>query len=156
MITAVVFQKGDCISVLITFTTNACSSSGFELPAMGVLVRLRLEVTDSRQVSRVQRIEKVVEIVLMVGCVTRQTDTRHAGRARMGGVGRARVELERLMVRHVIRFRQPGDGRHSAPVAARGPVRIGDREIEAALEPTPGKSGGVEQIAHVALPLKFI
>jgi len=61
---------------------------------------------------------------MMVGSVTRQANTRHAGRACMAGVSRAGVELEWFVMRYVIRFGQPGNGRYGAPVTALRPVRI--------------------------------
>ena len=85
----------------------------------------------------------------MVGGIACMADRRDRGRTRVRRVGGRGVVLEGLVMRNVVRFRSLGDRRGGAALAAGGAVRIGDREVEAALEQSPGDARGVEQVADI-------
>jgi hypothetical protein len=53
------------------------------------------------------------------------------------------------MMQYAIDLGHTRDCRRGGAGAARRPVRIGDREIEATLEPSPRDAGRVEQVADV-------
>src|SRR5580700_10256565 len=116
---------------------------------MGILVGLRLQVTYRRQVSGIQRVEEIVRVILMISRVTRHSNRRRTGGAGVGWIARAGVILKRLMMLNVIGLGQSRDRRNRAPFAQSGSVGVGRREIEPSLEPSPGKSRGVEQIAYI-------
>src|ERR1700678_2141862 len=116
---------------------------------MGILVRRGLEETDSRKIPRFQGVEKVVGIILMVAGITLKSDAGDAGWPRVIGVPCAGVVLERLVVLHVIAFGQSRGRRNRTSAAARAPIRIGNCQIETALEPAPAKPGAIEQITDI-------
>ena len=110
MITAVLFQKGDFCSVLITLTTKACSSSGFELPGWASLIRRSLQVTHRGKIASRKRVKEIMSIVLMVPGVACLPDARDTRRPGMRDVLCRSVVLEGLVMLNVIGFRKPGYG----------------------------------------------
>ena len=116
---------------------------------MAVLITGRLEEADRGEVARVEGVEEVVRVVLVVGRVA--IDANAAGRRGPGvlqvlGGG---VVLEGLVMRNVIRLVGLGDRRSGAAAAPGGSVSILDRQVEAALEESPADAGGVEQVTDV-------
>ena len=131
---------------------------GIGVARVPVLVGRRLQVADGGEVAALQRVEEVVAVVLVVGGVgglpvvlERVADRGHAAGAQVVRVRGARVVLEGLVVRDVVgrRVRAVGDGLVGLSRAARGAVGVRDRQIEAALEPSPADALGVEQVADV-------
>ena len=132
---------------------------GVGIAGMSILIGRRLEEAHGRKIPRVERVEKVMNVIGMirridlagerVACVA---DGRHRLRTRMGGVSRRGVILEPCVVRDVIgrgglrRARRP---RRARPRATARAIGIGDRQIESAHERAPGDIPGVEQIADV-------
>src|ERR1700722_4786210 len=89
-----------------------------------------------------------MDVVLMMRGISRRSDTRHTRGPGVGWVLGGGIELERLLMRNVVGFCQAGDRRNRATVTDRAAVGIRNRQIEPALKPTPGKPGGVQQIAN--------
>jgi len=73
-------------------------------------------------------------------------DGRWAG---MLKVLRGNIVLKGLVVRDVVLLIGSGDSGRVAPIAARRTIRIGDGEIEAALEEAPAQAGSVKQITDI-------
>src|SRR5580704_18620671 len=111
---------------------------------MSILIALRLQVANRRQVSGGERIGEVMDIVLVVCRVTGSSHGCGRSRPSVVGVDGAGVVLEGLVVCRVVCLGAgvSGDGR---AVAAGGAVRVGDGEVHATFKPAPGQVGGVEQ-----------
>jgi hypothetical protein len=75
MITAVLFQKAT-VQRVDHVHHEGLFVQRIGVAGMGILVRLRLEEADRSQISRRQRVEEVVGVVLMVGASVRESDGR--------------------------------------------------------------------------------
>jgi len=111
---------------------------------MRVLIGRRLQKAHGRKISaRGSRVE-ILDVILVVGR-TSPTDFRQRSRPGVVGIGHARPISEQRVMRNVIRCR----ARQSAGTAraARRPVGIHDRQVEAAHEAAPAHARRVEQVA---------
>ena len=87
----------------------------------------------------------------MIGApVVRRADHRHRARPRMIEVRRRSIILERLVMRNIVLLIGivQRRGRRAARTTG-SPVGIGERKVEAALEPAPGNIAVVQKIADV-------
>src|SRR5579862_5556571 len=121
-----------------------------------ILIAGRLEEYHRRHLGTLgsERLEEVVAVVLMISagriCRADRDGRRRTGMRR---IRRARIVLERLMMRYVIRLIGVGDARYvlaRASISRRaraGGIRLG--QIESTLEESPGDVFGIEQITDV-------
>src|SRR5579863_6036592 len=116
--------------------------------SVAVLEARRLQKSDLRHVAGAGRIKEVVDVVLMVGAVA-EAYVADAGRPSVIRIAGVREILEWLMMRNVIELGDAGDGRERRALASGGSVGVGNPQIEAALKPAPGVTGGVQQVADI-------
>ncbi len=76
---------------------------------MAVLIARRLQEADGREVAGIDRIEEVVNVVLVVAGIALLADRRNRGRTGVLQVLRGSVVLERLVVRDVVGLVRAGD-----------------------------------------------
>ena len=114
-----------------------------------MLITGRLQETHRGKVASAHRVEKVVDIVLMIGRVAIVARSLKSTWDGMLPIGSGGVILKRCMMRNVISLRDTGDLRRVRALASGGSVRVRDRQVETALEPAPANAGRIQQVANV-------
>src|SRR5579871_2957193 len=114
---------------------------------MPILIARCFQEDHAGEYAALQRIEKVLAVVLMIGGIGRSDLT---GRPRMGRIRSARIELERLVMRDVVNLGRKRAGlRRSGACAAGRVIRVLKRKVKSTFEPSPAETRSVEQVADV-------
>src|SRR5215469_4344978 len=123
---------------------------------MRILAADGLDEGHGRQIASAERAEEVIDVVLMIRCITR-ADATDGPWTDMVGIGRRGVVLERLVMGHIVAFVDPGYRGGGIALTTGRTVGIDDTQIESALEPSPSDARAVEQVTNVwSAQLNFV